>query len=218
MSYVSFIELFFEARVSFVDYFGTETHATLATMGCFFGGIFLAAILDFLVHLLDPKHATGHQIVPEKAEEEQIPEIAADAQSINEHTHLLRAIADRPESVTTVSFWKSPIQWLREDWRGFEDQSMESHSLKTTGFVTALAIGIHNFPEGLATFVAALSDINVGVSLAFAIAIHNVPEGISVAMPIYFATGSRTRAFLWASVSGLSEPLGAGIGWAIVSM
>lgn len=72
----------------------------------------------------------------------------------------------------------------------------------------ALAIGLHNFPEGMATFVAALSDPSLGISLAVAIALHNVPEGLCVAMPVYYATGSRWKGFFWAFLSGVSEPIG----------
>jgi ZIP family zinc transporter len=77
------------------------------------------------------------------------------------------------------------------------------------GVFTALAIGIHNFPEGLATFLAALQDPTLGVAIAVAIALHNIPEGISVSVPIYYATGSRRKAFTLSLLSGLSEPVGA---------
>ena len=83
------------------------------------------------------------------------------------------------------------------------------------GVFTALAIAIHNFPEGLATFAAALSDPTLGLSIAIAIAIHNIPEGISVSVPIYYATGSKKKAFIYSFLSGVSEPLGAIIGYAI---
>ena len=83
------------------------------------------------------------------------------------------------------------------------------------GIFTALAIAIHNFPEGLATFAAALSDPSLGISIAIAIAIHNIPEGISVSVPIYYATGSKKKAFVFSFLSGVSEPLGAVIGYAI---
>ena len=83
------------------------------------------------------------------------------------------------------------------------------------GIFTALAIAIHNFPEGLATFAAALSDPTLGLSIAIAIAIHNIPEGISVSVPIYYATGSKKKAFVYSFLSGVSEPLGAVIGYAI---
>ena len=81
------------------------------------------------------------------------------------------------------------------------------------GMLSALAIAIHNFPEGLATFAAVLNDPAVGISIAVAIAIHNIPEGIAVSVPVFYATGSRKKAFWLSFLSGLSEPLGALIGF-----
>ncbi|MGE4441448.1 MAG: zinc transporter ZupT [Desulfomicrobium sp.] len=81
------------------------------------------------------------------------------------------------------------------------------------GLFTALAIGIHNFPEGLATFLAALEDPSLGVAIAIAIALHNIPEGVSVSVPIYYATGKRRTAFFYSFLSGLAEPIGAGIAY-----
>ncbi|MDP8210538.1 MAG: zinc transporter ZupT [Candidatus Stygibacter australis] len=89
--------------------------------------------------------------------------------------------------------------------------------LKRMGLVSALAIGIHNFPEGFATFTSALGDPKLGISIAVAIAIHNIPEGIAVSVPLFYATGSRKKAFFWSFVSGLSEPLGALIGFILLS-
>jgi ZIP family zinc transporter len=88
----------------------------------------------------------------------------------------------------------------------------ERSRLMRLGVLSAMVIGIHNFPEGLATFAAALSDTKLGVSIAVAVAIHNIPEGISVSVPIYFATGSRKKAFWYSFSSGLAEPVGALIG------
>lgn len=85
--------------------------------------------------------------------------------------------------------------------------------LMRMGLMSALAIGIHNFPEGLATFVAALQDPKLGVSIAVAIAIHNIPEGIAVSIPIFYATGSRRKALLYSGLSGVAEPLGALVGY-----
>jgi zinc transporter, ZIP family len=82
---------------------------------------------------------------------------------------------------------------------------------------TAVAIGLHNFPEGLATFVAALNDPKVGSVLAVAIAIHNIPEGLCVSLPVYYATGNRWKAFSWGILSGLSEPLAALLGWLVLA-
>lgn len=85
--------------------------------------------------------------------------------------------------------------------------------LKRMGLLSAIAIGLHNFPEGLATFVAALQDPALGISIAVAIAVHNIPEGIAVSVPIYYATGSRAKAFGYSAMSGLAEPVGALIGY-----
>ena len=84
------------------------------------------------------------------------------------------------------------------------------------GVFMALAIAIHNFPEGLATFVAALKDIKLGLAIAIAIAIHNIPEGVAVSIPIYYATGSRKKAFYYSFLSGLAEPTGAAIGYGLI--
>lgn len=97
-----------------------------------------------------------------------------------------------------------------------KDPQKQNHKLMRMGVFTALAIAVHNFPEGLATFLAALSDPSIGISIAIAIAIHNIPEGIAVAIPVYYATGSRRKAFLYSFLSGLSEPVGAIIGYAIL--
>jgi zinc transporter, ZIP family len=82
-------------------------------------------------------------------------------------------------------------------------------SLLKMGTFTAIAIGIHNFPEGIATFTSALQDPALGLAIATAIAIHNIPEGIAVSVPVYFATGSKKKAFKLSFLSGLSEPIGA---------
>lgn len=90
------------------------------------------------------------------------------------------------------------------------------NKLMRMGVLTAVAIAIHNFPEGLATFASAVKDPSLGVAIAIAIAIHNIPEGIAVSIPVYYATGSRKRAFFLSFLSGLSEPLGAIIGFSLL--
>jgi zinc transporter, ZIP family len=89
------------------------------------------------------------------------------------------------------------------------------HKLMRMGLFTALAIGIHNFPEGLATFLVALQDPGLGVAIAVAVALHNIPEGMSVSVPIYYATGSRRKAFIYSALSGLAEPIGAIAAYAV---
>ncbi len=91
-------------------------------------------------------------------------------------------------------------------------QAAKNHKLHRMGVMTAVAIAIHNFPEGLVTFMAALTDPALGIAIAVAIAIHNIPEGIAVSVPIFYATGSRKKAFVYSFLSGLAEPLGAIVG------
>ncbi len=105
--------------------------------------------------------------------------------------------------------------------RKIEDMSdsgkkMNFKKLYKMGIMTAIALAIHNFPEGIATFMTAINDPKVGVAIAFAIAIHNIPEGIAVSVPIYYATGSKRKAFFFSFLSGLSEPLGAILAWLII--
>lgn len=94
-----------------------------------------------------------------------------------------------------------------------EMKNGKDHKLMRMGMFSALAIGIHNFPEGLATFTAALKDPTLGLAITVAIAIHNIPEGIAVSVPVYYATGSRKKAFWWSFLSGVSEPIGALLGY-----
>ncbi|MGO1172958.1 MAG: zinc transporter ZupT [Actinomycetaceae bacterium] len=97
------------------------------------------------------------------------------------------------------------------------DADREARALLRMGTVTAVAIGLHNFPEGFATFVTALEQPEVGIPVAAAIAIHNVPEGIAVAVPVRRATGSRAKAVRWAFLAGLAEPAGALLGFAVLA-
>lgn len=90
-----------------------------------------------------------------------------------------------------------------------QNSSLHDPNLLKMGTFAALAIAIHNFPEGIATFTSTLQDPTLGIPIAIAIAIHNIPEGIAVSVPIYFATGNRKKAFSLSFLSGLSEPLGA---------
>jgi ZIP family zinc transporter len=88
--------------------------------------------------------------------------------------------------------------------------------LNRLGILVALVIALHNFPEGFATFASALKDTGLGIAIAIAIAIHNIPEGIAVSVPLYYATGSKKKAFIYSFLTGLSEPLGAVIAYLIL--
>ncbi len=154
MIYVSFVEILPQGSDLIARALGEA--GPWATVGAFFFGVVLIAVIDALVPTLDNPHDAS------LAEEMSTP---------------------APE-----------------------------RKLQRMGVLTALAIGIHNFPEGFATMVAAQQDLSVGISIAVAIALHNIPEGISVAVPIYYATGNRRRAFWLSFSSGLAEPVGALIG------
>ena len=141
-----------------------------------------------------------------------------------------------PEAKTSLAglYGENPAAWLSVGIFFFGvvlawliDRFMPSHhvhsdalekknKLKHLGLFTALAIAIHNFPEGLATFVSALQDPGLAIPVVTAIAIHNIPEGIAVSVPIYQATGSKRRAFSCSFLSGLAEPAGAILGWLIL--
>lgn len=161
MIYVSFVEIFVKAKDSLISALGVRT-GTWVTVGGFFFGILVIALID--------------KLIPS---------------------------AENPHEIHTV-----------EEMDG-ESESHKSNLMRM-GLFTALAIGIHNFPEGLATFTAAISDPNLGIPIAIAIAIHNIPEGIAVAVPIFYATGSRKKAFRLSFLSGLSEPVGALIGYLLL--
>lgn len=94
----------------------------------------------------------------------------------------------------------------------------KDRKLMRIGTFTAIAICVHNFPEGIATFMSAMSDVTVGVSIAVAVAIHNIPEGIAVSVPVYYATGSKRKALAWSVLSGFSEPIGAIAGYFILTL
>jgi zinc transporter, ZIP family len=97
-----------------------------------------------------------------------------------------------------------------------DSKEKNDQKLLRMGLFSALAIGIHNFPEGLATFTGALKDPSIGISIAVAIAIHNIPEGIAVSVPVFYATGDRKKAFTLSFLSGLAEPVGAVVGFLII--
>jgi len=149
------------------------------------GSFFGGILLIGIVDLLIPASSNPHEI---HSEEETAPLANPEAPIPD-----FDALIDRPASEIP--------------------SGSHHHKLMRMGLFTALAIGIHNFPEGLATFLAALEDPHLGVAIAVAIALHNIPEGISVSVPIFYATGDRKKAFLYSFSSGLAEPVGAGIAY-----
>lgn len=187
MIYVSMIEIFGKARTSLMTELG-EKGGSWATVAAFFGGIFLIAIID--------------KVIPSEENPHEAKRVVADCK--RSKGEKCRNCAAREECET------------KEECMVEESDTPQKSKLMRMGVFTALAIAVHNFPEGLATFVSALQDPSIAIPIVAAIAIHNIPEGIAVSVPIYQATGSRKKAFFYSFISGLAEPVGALIGWLIL--
>ncbi|MFO8239585.1 MAG: zinc transporter ZupT [Dissulfuribacterales bacterium] len=188
MLYVSFVEIFYKGVDSLTAQYG-DYWGHWINAAAFFGGMFLIGMIDQLIPISKNPHET-------RTEEE---------------TELLR----KP-SVTLLDF-EATVAQNEEEWgENIYNRGIRHEKLMRMGLFTALAIGIHNFPEGLVTFLAALQDPSLGVAIAAAVALHNIPEGISVSVPIFYATGDRKKAFTYSLISGLAEPVGAGIAYVAI--
>ena len=152
MIYVSFVELFQQAREAIGAIYGPQTGMGITTLA-FFGGVLLIGVIDRLVPSVENPH----------------------------EAHMIEELEKKPKNA----------------------------KLMRMGLMTALAIGIHNFPEGIATFTSAVDYMALRVAIDVAIAIHNIPEGIAVSNPIISATGDRKKAVKLSLLSGLAEPVGA---------
>ncbi|CAM9164573.1 unnamed protein product [Ectocarpus fasciculatus] len=230
MLYVSFIEIFNKSRSAFEDNGHSERDAYSYATLCFFGGFLLMNIMHKIVHLLDPDdigHDVDFDIYEKVAEGSELAvnseERVVEQAGLMPHS-LTGSMKDADVGVTMADLEMVDSCAPASLSEGQDDASREAEKKKIIdeklhrmGLVTALAIGIHNFPEGLATFVATLADPTVGIALAVAIAIHNIPEGLCVAIPIYYASADKHKAFMWAMVSGLSEIIAAGLGWIVLS-
>ena len=181
MLYVSFVEILVKGGDALAQRYG-EAMGNWINAASFFGGMLLIGLIDNLIPAAENPHETH-------AESETRPLHDPDA-PLPDFEHQDES---RPKSGEI----------------SVHDHAHHHHKLMRMGLFTALAIGIHNFPEGLATFLAALQDPSLGVAIAIAIALHNIPEGISVSVPIFYATGNRKKAFFYSFISGLAEPVGA---------
>jgi len=181
MLYVSFVEILYEGAQALTATYGAYWGPWVNTAS-FFGGILLIGIVDNLIPAAENPHETHSEkeIAPLHNSSAPLPDFSVIAAG---------PAQDRGSNV--------------------HDHGSEHRKLMRMGLFTALAIAIHNFPEGLATFLAALHDPSLGIAIAAAIALHNIPEGISVSVPIFYATGNRRKAFVYSVLSGLAEPVGA---------
>jgi len=190
MLYVSFVEIFFKGMESLTEHYGQARGPWINT-AAFFGGLVLIGLIDALIPSAENPHETHSEA---------------------EIRPLHNASAPRP------AFDAAAVEAAGGAEAGAHDHRPDHHKLMRMGLFTALAIAIHNFPEGLATFLAALKDPSLGVAIAVAIALHNIPEGISVSVPIFYASGNRKKAFLYSFLSGLAEPVGAVAGYLAIRL
>jgi len=203
MIYVSLVEVIAVANEYMLDAHSPTTAYALATLA-FFGGVAVMAVVDQCVHRV------FDAVVDGSARVEAIP--AADSLEI---ASSLSAAADGEEQ--GLCHQEAVLMQCTHGDAHDEDGAAilavagieERRRLLTMAAVVSAAIVLHNIPEGMATYVASFHSVSAGAPLAIAIAIHNIPEGLAVAMPIYHATGSRFRAVLLGTLSGLSEPFGA---------
>jgi len=205
MIYVSFGEIFMVKAVEGFEESGYSGDEALryATF-CFFSGMLCTLLTDKLVHtLLDRQDAPRSK--------DGTPAMGSGtAKAIGEVVKEEEEADVAPRAVTVE-------EGVKEGKEGAETSEEDKAELKRMGLLTAVAIFIHNFPEGLATFVAALADTSVGIAIAIAIALHNIPEGVCVAMPVFYATGSKWQGFWWSFLSGVSEPLGGLVGYLVLA-
>ncbi|CAM9332796.1 unnamed protein product [Laminaria digitata] len=245
MLYVSLVEIFVKSQGAFVAHGSSEADAyTYATVSLF-GGILFYKGIDYVVHLLEGD-VGNHNVdihlydLDGSSSGNNNPSRSAAAKGTDfvkgeTVADLAFSAGDKPLAQTGTNGGGNGQQQAHHrpqssnefprDHDGAAKAAMKAgeaveagydQKLVRMGLMAAVAIGIHNFPEGLATFVGALSDPSVGLALAVAIAIHNIPEGLCVAIPVYYATGNRWKAFGWALLSGVSEPIGAALGWLIL--
>jgi zinc transporter, ZIP family len=185
MLYVSFVEILVKGSAALALEYG-DYWGNWINVGSFFGGMLLIGLIDNLI----PSAENPHEVHGKEA---------------------MRPLQD--PSAPLPDFGALPVSSGPPGEGAEHVGAAHKRKLLRMGMFTALAITIHNFPEGLATFLAALQDPMLGVAIAVAIALHNIPEGISVSVPIYYATGNRKKAFFYSLSSGLAEPVGAIVGY-----
>ncbi|GMF12568.1 unnamed protein product [Phytophthora lilii] len=183
-------------------------NAYLTTVAAFFGGVVIILLVEFLVHtIFGRKKAAG--------EKSNAPVSRSEAGDIEEGE---KAGFASPVTESPVGAHRGELESpVTAESSNLLEETGQKEEYRRAGVMTGIAVAIHNFPEGLALFVSSLSGLRSGIVLSIGIIMHNFPEGVAVAAPVYYATGSKLEAFKWAALSGIAQPLGAGIGWAAVS-
>eukprot|EP00756_Hemistasia_phaeocysticola_P006620 Hpha_TRINITY_DN13921_c0_g1::TRINITY_DN13921_c0_g1_i1::g.35324::m.35324/K07238/TC.ZIP, zupT, ZRT3, ZIP2; zinc transporter, ZIP family len=194
--------------------------ANLYTTLSFFGGMLVVALLDKLVHCIAPQQTHDPSDIQPPRNTPRRAVAPAEGMGRGQRNMSTESMGSASCGAVQVDITAEEMEEIEADpEKPSDEQKAEQErkgELKQMGLLTALALGLHNFPEGFATFIATLQDPALGIALVVAIAVHNIPEGICVAMPVYYATGSKWRALWWCFLSGISEPIGGIVGWAVL--
>jgi len=241
MLYISLIDIYGKSIDGYVDDGYDDDKAYIYATLTFFGGCFVMFILDVFVEKLlewDLARAQakgsanvinasvmGSTVGDKEAVNKMRDEFENKVQTGGNDADpkLFRRTADQSDIESDIpkklngddNELKKP-----QDDKGFALHTTEGEDgkqLKHMSWAMAAAIAIHNFPEGMVTYLAYTQDSGVGIALAIGIAIHNIPEGLCVAMPLYYSTGRRMYSFMWGTLSGLTEPFGALLVWVVLS-
>jgi len=219
MTYVSFVEIFQKSVGAFdemnekkiLDDDKRSGRANLYAALSFFLGVLIMMSIDVIIKLLSKSETANshdHHDISATLNKVENAEEVADPRGDLENWQKKQAQDEK---------FDEDIEKVEAPRQENVEKEIEDKKLIKMGMQTAVAIALHNFPEGLATYVAVLDDPKVGAVLAIAIAIHNIPEGFCVSLPIYYATGDRKKAFMWGALSGLTEPIGALLGYLVLA-
>jgi ZIP family zinc transporter len=204
MTYVSFVEIFFKARDEYAVHGYSDADSNLAAVLTFFFGLLASILMEHVTSYFFVRSSSRcpiQELAPvglPGVTEADIKDVNLQEQGMSEN---VQAEGEQQKD-----------QSAAQETGDVEKAAERTNMLQMAAF-SGIAIAAHNLPEGLATFIAAVEDPAFGVSMAIAIAIHNIPEGLAVAIPILKATNSKWRAFLWAFLSGVAEPIGAALAW-----
>ncbi|RLN86616.1 hypothetical protein BBJ28_00024115 [Nothophytophthora sp. Chile5] len=203
MLFISLAEIFAESVHSLSQGIKTDDmtddtatgHGWLAAAVCAAVGVVLIYVIDIIVRKISPEHG-----------QTEIDNLENLRESFTQHEEHDSKRGGTPALESLESQTPNSGLYVKMD-------DTAKKNLQRMGVLSALAIGIHNIPEGIATYASSIQNSSVGFSLAFGIGLHNIPEGIAVSAPIYFATGSRWRGLMWCVISAMAEPLGGVIAW-----
>lgn len=247
MLYISFVDILGKAVAAYADAGIEDGKAVIYGTLSFFAGTLVMLALDFSVDRLlawDLKRALEHKNISNNNDNDfskvvtvrasLVDSTAPDGNALNkmfeDFEHKIRAEHEQDREAPEVETEVKIVVHTSHDAKGDDEEKPKQkaddneqgreeyrYELKHMSWAMAIAIAIHNFPEGMVTYLAYTQEPSVGIALAIGIAIHNIPEGFCVVMPLYYATGRRWYAFWWGTASGLTEPLGALLVWAVLS-